>query len=137
MSDPSSANITSTTGPERTVKDSGGHDLILGDRCHSHNGRDQCPSTHGKHTPSSTPALTDQTANDDSGTETDIVQAVEQGEPRRRDAVLASVGIPFAKLGLKCLHGLSVVVGCIVETIIERRDGNDGEGYAKMAIEVF
>lgn len=64
-----------------TVEDSRGHDLMLARRRNSHDSWNQSPSAHDEHAPSPTPTLTDKTADNDASSETDIVQAVEEGQP--------------------------------------------------------
>lgn len=103
---------------------------------HSHDSWNKCPRTHAKHAPSPTPSFADQAADDDSCAEANIVQTVEERQPRRRNLVSASLCIPVTKLRLKGRHGLSVVVSGIVKAIVEGRHGDDTEGQGQMPVEV-
>lgn len=120
-----------------TVENARRHDLLPRARGQGDGRGDQGPRAHAEHAPPAAPAGAHHTANDDARREADVVETVEQREPSGRDLPLAGDGVLVAELLLEGVHGLGGRVAGVVEAIVERRDGDDGEGDAQRAVEVL
>lgn len=66
--------------------------------------------------------------------ESDVVEAVEEREPRWLKYICLRRFVPHAKLLVKSVHGLSTRKGLIVKAIIECGDGDQGACEGKPPI---